>query len=416
MKFRLSVLAAVASAVFVLLALAGNAYTQKNVTFEVQSIQGPPGTSFVYFQAHGSSGSTTTVPTHRFAGCPVPYYVAWKNIVYRPTSTSYDIVIYRCSNGQPIDNQQRAGELLWAPGQQTLIAGIANQNANGRLVYALNVSLSPAVVKAGQPAQVQAAIADDFLAQADRTLNVAVDPNGWAVTSWTVDFGDGQTATLPGGSKSITANHTYAQPANSVQPRVTAHVAGTAQIADFDPATGDIMTLTAPFTVDVTNSTSGAVAQQPTVAYTAPQVRPALVSELSPIAPPALRRGFATIEVPRGTTVYLYVRPIVDREGQMTLDGVPAGSGETSILSWVFRSGSRDGPAGQVTAAGGGGRPSDAIVQQWNSPDAIGPAGPVPYLVTIDYTVRTTYPNGQTRDFTFSGTVPVTVAYSANSG
>lgn len=387
-----------------------------DVTFQTTTIQGPPGTSFVYFQAHASSGSTTTVPTHRFAACPVPYYVAWKNIVYRPTSTSYDIVIYRCSNGQPIDNQQRAGELLWSPGQQTLIAGVADQNANGRLVYALNVSLSPAVVKAGQPAQVLAAIADDFVAQADRTLNVAVDPNGWAVTSWTVDFGDGQTATLPGGSKSISANHNYSQPAASVQPRVTAHVAGTARIADFDPATGDIVMLTAPFTVDVTNSTTGAVAQQPVVGYSAPQVRAALVSELSPSAPPALRRGFDTIEVPRGTTVYLYVRPIVDREGQMTLDGVAAGSGQTSILSWIFRSGSRDGPAGQITSAGTSGAPADPIVQQWNTPDAIGPAGPVPYYVTLDYTVRTTYPNGQTRDFSFSGNVPVTVAYSANSG
>ncbi len=399
-----------------LLPVVALSYVKSDVTFETTTIQGPPGTSFVYFQAHASSGSTTTVPTHRFAGCPVPYYVAWKNIVYRPTSTSYDIVIYRCSNGQPIDNQQRAGELLWSPGQQTLIAGVADQNANGRLVYALNVSLSPAVVKAGQPAQVLAAIADDFVAQADRTLNVAVDPSGWAVTSWTVDFGDGQTATLPGGSKSISANHTYAQPASSVRPRVTAHVAGTARIADFDPATGDIVMLTAPFTVDVTNSTTGAVAQQPVVAYSAPQVRAALVSELSPATPPALRRGFDTIEVPRGTTVYLYVRPIVDREGQMTLDDVPAGGGQTSILSWVFRSGSRDGPAAQITAAGTSGAPSDPIVQQWNTPDAIGPAGPVPYYLTLDYTVRTTYPNGQTRDYSFSGSVPVTVAYSANSG
>src|SRR5258708_27783082 len=155
----------------------------KDVTFETTTIQGPPGTSFVYFQAHASSGSTTTVPTHRFAGCPVPYYVAWKNIVYRPTSTSYDIVIYRCSNGQPIDNQQRAGELLWSPGQQTLIAGVADQSANGRLVYALNVSLSPAVDRAGQPAQVLAAIAHAFVAQAERHLNVALHPSGWAWTS-----------------------------------------------------------------------------------------------------------------------------------------------------------------------------------------------------------------------------------------
>src|SRR5258708_10567642 len=117
-----------------LLPVVALSYVKSDVTFETTTIQGPPGTSFVYFQAHASSSSTTTVPTHRFAVCPVPYYVAWKNIVYRPTSTSYDIVIYRCSNLQPIDNQQRAGTLLCAAGPQTLIPGRASHNAYGRPV------------------------------------------------------------------------------------------------------------------------------------------------------------------------------------------------------------------------------------------------------------------------------------------
>jgi hypothetical protein len=168
--------------------------------------------------------------------------------------------------------------------------------------------------------------------------------------------------------------------------------------------------------VDVTNSAVGQVIRQPVVAYTPPVVRPALVSELAPGSPPALRRGFATIEVPRGSTVFLYVRPIVDREGELTLDGQPAGRGQTSILSWTLRSGSADGPAGQISRPGAAGGPGDAILQQWNTPDAIGPGGPVPYNLAIAYTVRTTYPDGQTRDYAFSGSVPVTVAYSAISG
>jgi hypothetical protein len=332
-----------------------------------------------------------------------------------PNATTYDVVIYNCATGQPVDNRQRSGALLWGPGQHTLIAGVQDQNAAGRLVYALNVSLNPATVKAGQTASVSGSIADDFVAKADRTLNVSVDPNGWKVTSWTVDFGDGQRATIAGGGTSVAADHTYAAP-SSVQPRVTAHVAGTAQVADFDPASGDIVLLTAPFTVDVTNSAVGQVIRQPVVAYTPPAVRPALVSELAPGSPPALRRGFDNIEVPRGSTVFLYVRPIVDREGELTLDGQPAGSGQTSILSWTLRSGSADGPAGLISRPGAAGGPGDAMLQQWNTPDAIGPGGPVPYYLAIGYTVRTTYPDGQTRDYAFSGSVPVTVAYSAISG
>lgn len=392
-----------------------SAWTRPDLTFDTQSVSGTNGTSFVFFQAHASSGKTTTVPTRRFVSCPVPYYVAWKNVQYLPNATTYDVVIYNCATGQPVDNKQRSGALLWGPGQHTLIAGVQDQNAAGRLVYALNVSLNPATVKAGQTASVSGSIADDFVAQADRTLNVSVDPNGWKVTSWTVDFGDGQHATIAGGGTAVAADHTYAAP-SSVQPRVTAHVAGTAQVADFDPASGDIVVLTAPFTVDVTNAAVGQVIRQPVVAYTPPVVRPALVSELAPASPPALRRGFATIEVPRGSTVFLYVRPIVDREGELTLDGQPAGRGQTSILSWTLRSGSADGPAGQISRPGAAGGPGDAILQQWNTPDAIGPGGPVPYNLAIAYTVRTTYPDGQTRDYAFSGSVPVTVAYSAISG
>jgi hypothetical protein len=370
----------------------------------------------VYFQAHESvSGRTTKVPTRRFAGCPVPYYVVWKNVIYRPNSTSYDAVIYSCATGRPIDNQLRSGELLWGPGQRTLIAGVQNLNANGQLVYALNVALNPAQVVPGQATTLSAGIADDFVAQADRTLNISVDPAGWSVTSWAIDFDDGLAATLPGGGRSISVSHSYGSPA-PVRPRVTAHVAGTAQVADFDPVTGDLVLLSAPFTVDVTNDTTGQVNSQPVVDYTAPQVRAGVVGQLNGGAPDALRRGLAAIEVPRGTTVFIYVRPIVDREGVMTLDGKPGGEGQTQVLRWTLGSGSADGPVGAITRAGNGGAAGEAIAQQWNTPDRIGTGGPVPYALAIDFVVRTTYPDGQARDYRFSGMVAVTVAYSANSG
>jgi hypothetical protein len=392
------------------------AWNRPDLTFSTQTQSGTNGTSFVYFQAHESgSGRTTKVPTRRLTGCPVPYYAIWKNVVYRPNSTSYDVVIYSCATGKPIDNQLRSGQLLWGPGQRTLIAGVQDLNATGQLLYALNVGLNPAQVVAGQATTLSAGIADDFVAQADRTLNISVDPAGWSVTSWDIAFGDGQTAILPGGGRSISISHTYGAPA-PVQPRVTAHVVGTAQVADFDPVTGDLVLLSAPFTVDVTNSTSGQVNNQPVIDYTPPLVRAAVVTQLTGNAPDSLRRGLAAIEVPRGTTVFLYVRPIVDQEGVMTLDGNTGGSGQTQVLGWTLASGSGDGPAGTITRPGAGGGAGDAIAQQWNTPDRIGPGGPLPYSLAIDFAVRTTYPDGQTRDYRFSGTIAVTVAYSANSG
>src|ERR1700737_4979879 len=115
-----------------------DALGRKDITFSTQTQPGTNGTSYVFFQAHESSGRTTTVPSRRFAGCPVPYYVRWTNVVYRATATSYDAVIYSCATGRPIDNLPRSGELLWGPGERMLIAGLQDLNASARLLYSLH--------------------------------------------------------------------------------------------------------------------------------------------------------------------------------------------------------------------------------------------------------------------------------------
>ena len=397
--------------------LPAHAFGKADFSFTTTAVPGTNGTSIVYFQAtESSSGRTTTVPTHRFIGCPTPYYMRWTNVVVRPQgTTSYDVQIFDCSTGQPVnDGISRAGELSWQPGSHPILAG-TNQLANGQVIYALNVSLSPPVVKPNQDTLLSATIADDFIAQADRTLNISVDPGGWRVASWSVDFGDSQTASLPGGATSVQVSHRYGAPDN-IKPVVTAHVTGVAQVADFDPTSGNLLLLNEPFAVDVTNSAVGQVTSAPIVAYTAPTVRAGLISRIQPGSPPVSDRGLAAIEAPRGTPVYLYVRPIVDAEGEMTLDGAPAGRGQTVLLNWRLRSGSPDGPPGQVTSPGGAGPPDGAIMQQWNSPDRLGASGPEPYALELDFTVRTTYPDGATRDYDFAGRISVTVGFAASSG
>jgi hypothetical protein len=386
------------------------------VDFASQTVSGVGGVSYVYFQARDAqSGAATTVPTHRFTGCPTPYYMRWTNVVVHPNSTSYDVQIYDCRTGQPVnDGISRAGQWFWGPGSQFLPAGMS-QVATGLLVYALNVSLTPPVVQPNQETTLSAAIADDFIAQADRTLNISVDPGSWSVTSWSIDFGDGQKGGLPRGTTAISAPHRYTTPAD-VNPVVTAHVRGFAQVADFDPSSGSLVLVNEPFAVDVTNRAVGQVTEQPVVAYTPPQVRAGVLSRLQPGSPALALQGLDAIEAPRGTPVYIYVRPIVDAEGTMTLDGRPAGTGKTVLLSWRLRSGGGDGPPSQVTAVGMSGPPQAAVVLQWNAPDRIGSGGAQPFAVGLDLTVRTTYPDGQTRDYGSSGAVSVTVVYAANSG
>ncbi|MFY9616141.1 MAG: hypothetical protein WAT58_12150, partial [Candidatus Dormiibacterota bacterium] len=380
------------------------AYGKGDITFNTTSVPGTSGTSYVYFQAtETSSGRTSTVPTRRFIGCPTPYYMRWLNVVTRPDgTTSYDVQIVDCNTNQPVnDGVSRAGQLRWVPGSRPLLAG-TSQLANGQLIYALNVNLSPPVVLPNQGTTLQASIADDFISQADRTLNISVEPNAWSVASWSVDFGDGQTATLPGGQPSMQIPHRYVTPTN-INPVVTAHVTGIAHVADFDPFSGNLVLLTAPFAVDVTNSTFGQVAAAPVVAYTPPHARAAGLARLRSDGAPLSDRGLAALEAPRGTPVYLYVRPIIDAEGQMTLDGRPAGDGYSVVLNWRLASGSRDGPPGEVSAPGDGGGGDRPVIQQWNSPDELGARGPTPYAIDLDYTIRTTYPDGQTRDYEFSG-------------
>src|SRR2546426_732205 len=98
--------------------IGARAVGNSDVSFSSTSVSGSNGTSFVYFQARDWSGSVSAVPTRRFAGCPTAYYMRWVNVVQQPDgSTSYDVQIYSCSTGQPVnDGISRAGVLIWTPG------------------------------------------------------------------------------------------------------------------------------------------------------------------------------------------------------------------------------------------------------------------------------------------------------------
>ncbi|HEV3232704.1 MAG TPA: hypothetical protein VG245_10675, partial [Candidatus Dormibacteraeota bacterium] len=330
--------------------------------------------------------------------------------------TSYDVRLYQCQTGQPYDDGvSRGGALAWGPGNRMLLAGARDLNTQAEVIYALDVALDPAAVRPGQTATLRAAVAGNFVEQADRALDISVDPAAWSVASWDVRFGDGQQATAPGGGRSVAVAHRYLA-AGPVRPVVTAHVVGMAEAADFDPATGEPILVRQPFAVDVTNSASGTVAAAPAVGYAAPQIRAAVAPRLDASTVPVGAAGLAQIEAPRGTAVRLFVRPLVDREGYITLDGVASAPGRSRMVAWRLLSGSGDGPPGTITPAGTSGDPATPIVQQWDRPDRITAAGAQPYEVAVSCTMRTTYPDGQQRDFDLDGIVQVSVGYSASTG
>ncbi|MEA2647505.1 MAG: hypothetical protein QOE92_2588 [Chloroflexota bacterium] len=369
--------------------------------------------SFVYFEAKTSQGQRT-VPSRRFATCPVPYYADYSAGVRDEDMVIYNVKMRNCSDGTLVDKtQDYTGALVYTHPRE--VAAGLHRLARASVVYALDVSLNPNVFLPGQPTHINAAIADDFITIADQTLSIAIDPTAWRVTAWSIDYGDGRQDTKPGGAEALSVEHRYLQAAQ-VKPRVTAHVAGIAQVADFNEATGDIFLLDEPFMVDVSNDASGVTVVAPVVAHQPPATHAAVSPRLEPGVPAVDARGADRIEVPRGTPVYLYVRPAVDTEGQMTLNGRPAGAGHTVVRSWKLTSGSPDGPPGQVSAVGAEAPAGTPIVQQWDHPDRIGTGGAEPYLVRVEYVVRTTYPDGQSRDFSFAGPIAVVVGFAASSG
>jgi len=299
-------------------------------------------------------------------------------------------------------------------GDASVVAGEQQLDASGVAVYTLAVALDPATVVSGESAVLSADVTGDFEAVADRTLNISIRPDGWSVSTWSVAFGDGGRAELPGGARSLRATHTYRQ-AGAVQPRVTGHVTGMAQVAEWDAATGEPYLVDEPFTINVTNTGEGSVSRAPVVAYVAPVTRFAAAATLAGQGSPP-SGGSAAIEVFRGVLTDVYVRPAVERQGYMTVDGAAVGEGRSWLIAWRLDSGGAGGPPTQVTRRGTWGTSAVPVVLQWDRPDPRAPGGPGAYTVGITYVMRTRYPDGHEADSTHSGGLTVHVHYSATGG
>jgi hypothetical protein len=393
----------------------GLAYGHSDTTFQVSSISGADGTAYVFLQARQRGETVEPVPTRRLTGCPTRWYMAWTNVQRDADLTSYDIEIRWCRTGAIYDDGvQRGGAIAWSPGHRTLLAGGFDRQAGAALIYALAVGVEPREPEALRPARITAAVDADFVSQVDRALDISVDPAGWNVTGWDVDFGDGGHTSFPGGPRSLEAPHLYLS-GGPEQPRVVAHVAGMAEVADFDTATGAPTLLREPFKVDVASSTSVQVGAAVS-GYTPPQARAGVVPRLDAGPAPEPGPGLTAIEAPRGAPVWLWPRPVVDREGLLSIAGAGVESGRSRLLGWRLLAGSPDGPPAEVNPPGASGGPGAPIVQQWNTPDRIGAAGPEPYEVVVAFTMRTDYPDGGVRDTDFTGAIEVRVGYSASTG
>lgn len=282
-------------------------------------------------------------------------------------------------------------------------------DAFGDMSLYLAVALDPTTAPAREPRTVSAQLTEGWVDALGDAVQAHVVHDSVHVTHWKVDFGDGSVQTYPPdqtGSDQFSTTHSYGP--GEFDAVVTAHVVGQAYGAFFTPDGAPYEQL-APFELDISNSASGlsnaAVQYEPPIVVVGASPSGRLPDGTN-VAPDAV--GHDAIWWPRGLHCGLYVRPIIDQEGFMASGDIVVGNATTRLVSYRYTAGSND--AADETPSGSYGA-DVPIAIQWDTPLA----GRGTYPVRLVLELETTYDDGTVKTSEVTGTVPVTVIYSAVS-
>ena len=354
----------------------------------------PDGHAFVGIQADGQwatpSGSG--------------YCSVWQlKAVVAPNEWVYWVWVFQngCS-GQPV-NFTNPLQVITTPGQPGM--GIHANTSAGMSLY-LDVSIQPDAAPALSERTVSAQLTAGWLPALNGAIQAYVVPDSVHVTSWTVSFGDGSTKTFPPDPSNpfgLTTTHTYGSGQFDVE--AIAHVTGEAYGAFFAP-NGTPYEQLVPFALNISNSASGIGAP---IEYVPPVVT--VTGSPSGTMPggtaiPSDAVGHAQLYWPRGLHCSLYPRAHIVTEGYELSGGVVIGGANTIVTGYHYDAGVND--ASDATPTGSY-APNAPIAIQWDTP--LSGADSYPVQLTLD--LQTTYDNGAVRTSTVSGTVGVTVIYSA---
>jgi len=334
------------------------------------------------------------------------YYGRWRLMgVAQPWYRQYWVSLFACADDEPINPGAPVNVVV---GDQPAIGLTAE--AYGDLSLYLAVEVAPASAPAGTQRTVSARLTGAWVDALSGYLAAYVDRASLRITGWTVDFGDGsieQHPADPADPFALSVSHTY-EAAGEFTAIVIAHLSGEAYAAFFAPG-GAPAERVEPFVLDIANSAAGIGAL--TIEYTDPVVTVG-ASPSSPTAPTPVGPaddGSTALWWPRGLRCELYPRAIVVTEGTMTSGGLTLGSGTTRLVGYRYTAGANDAsvptPSGRYSAEA-------PIRIQWDTPLPDGAA----YAVRLELELETTYPDGTVLTSTASGTVEVTVVYSAVGG
>jgi len=286
-------------------------------------------------------------------------------------------------------------------------------DAAARLDLDLQVRVVPAISTAGSPSVVSAVLSSALTQDLNLYLSMAIED--WSVTNWTLDFGDGQSATANGSiGTAISLPHTYLS-AGRYDARATASISGHAQAAVYDRY-GTVHLIWRTFSVVVSNDLATTARARPSRTYHPPQAAVGVVPSLGSWSGGSSAAGFRQIDALRGAFTTLAVRLLAIREGVLRIDGVARGFGQSRLTGWRLDGVVSDAPRGSGTTPGTIHAASEPMYLQWNAPDRIVGAQTQEYVVPVTLYVDTRFPDGHVASYAIRSSFSVSVNFAAQSG
>jgi hypothetical protein len=389
-------------------------------TVSITSVSGYAGHAFVYAQV---SDSTFAFPAPTGTGHQSPFYSEWVAQPIASLACPWIWAVYvfdRATNRQinvPPPNSPAPNfgttTILCASPTATPVAQPPQADAAVRLDLDLQVTVSPALAAAGSTSIVSAVLSNALTQDLNLYLSMAIED--WSVTSWSIDFGDGQlTIVNAAGGTSIQVPHVY-QAAGLYDARVVAFISGHAQAAVYDRY-GTVHLLRRPFSVEVGNHAMATASTRPSRSYLPPRALVAVVPYLGTAVGVPSTAAFRHIDGLRGALTSLSVQLVILREGQLAIDGVPRGFGRSWLTGWRLDGAPSDAPRGVGTVPGGSHPAAAPLRLQWNTPNRIVGGQPRDYVVPVTLFIATRFPDGHVASYAIASSFTVSVNFAAESG
>lgn len=398
----------------------GHGLSGSTTTVSITAMSGYAGHAFVYAQV---SNSISTYPAPTGTGHLSPYFSEW---VAQPLSSSgcpwlWAVYVFERATGVQINAPPPTAAtpnfgtttIICASPTTSPVEQPPQASAATRLDLDMRVAVSPAISTAGSISTISAVLSSALTQDLSLYLSMAIED--WSVTSWAVDFGDGQNAIVNGPiGTSVQLSHVYQSPGR-YDARALALISGHAQAGVYDRY-GRVHLLRVPFSVEVGNDALATARLRPSRVYLAPQAVAGVVPYLGPASGDGSPTGFRRIEVLRGALTTLSVQLLINREGVLVVDGIARGFGRSRLTAWRFDGVPSDAPTGSGTVPRRTHGPAEPMELQWNTPDRIASGRLQDYAVPITLYVETRFPDGHLAFYVIPSAISVTVDFAAQSG